>query len=74
MLCRKSLPGRAVHSDATKVAFETLNARMCSALVLLIPKSSQEAEFVVATNASKVNIAGVLLQEDYDGHLRPCAY
>jgi hypothetical protein len=28
----------------------------------------------VATDASKVGIAGVLLQEDYDGHLRPCAY
>ena len=40
----------------------------------LIPKSSQEAEFVVATDASKVGIAGVLLQEDFDGHLRPFAY
>ena len=73
-LCRKSLPGRVVHSDTTRVAFETLKARMISAHVLLIPKSGQEAEFVVATDASKVGIAGVLLQEDSDGHLRPCAY
>ena len=73
-LCRKSLPGRVVHSDATKAAFETLKARIISAPVLLIPKSGQEAEFVVSTSASKVGIAGVLLQEDSNGHLRPCAY
>jgi hypothetical protein len=55
-------------------AFETLKERINSALVLLIPKSGQETEFVVATDASKVGIAGVLLQEDYDAHLIPCAY
>jgi hypothetical protein len=43
-------------------------------LVLKIPKSGQEVEFVVATDASKVGIAGVILQEDSNGHLRPCAY
>jgi len=47
---------------------------MISAHVLLVPKSGQEAEFVVAIDASKVGIAGVLLQEDSNGHLRPCAY
>ena len=47
---------------------------MISALVLLIPKYGHGAEFVVATDASKVGIAGVLLQEDSNGHLRPCAY
>jgi hypothetical protein len=74
-LCRKSIPGRVVHSDTTRVAFETLKARIIStAPVLLIPKYDQEAELVVATDASKVGIAGVLLREDSDGHLRPCAY
>jgi hypothetical protein len=34
---------------------------MVFTLVLLIPKSGQEAEFIVATNASVVGIAGVLL-------------
>jgi hypothetical protein len=64
-LCRKSLPGLVVHSDATKVAFETLKARMISALVLLIPKPGRNnAELFVATDTSKVGIAGVLLQED----------
>ena len=65
--------GRVVYSDTTRFAFETLNARMISAPVLLILKSGQEAEFVVATDASKVGMAGVLMQEDSEGHLRPCA-
>ena len=30
--------------------------------------------FVVAINASKIGIAGILLQEDSEGHLRQCAY
>jgi hypothetical protein len=33
-----------------------------------------EAEFVVASDAGKVGIAGALLQEDTSGSLRPCAY
>ena len=74
-LCRKLLPGRVVvHSDNAKASFETLKARINYAHVLLIPKSSPEAELVVTTDASKVGIAGVLLQADYDGHLRSCAY
>jgi hypothetical protein len=47
---------------------------MISAHVVLIPKSGQEAEFIVETYASKVGIAGVLLQEDFEGNLQPCAY
>ena len=47
---------------------------MISAHVLLFPESGKEEEFVAATDASKVGIAGVLLQEDSNGHLRPCAY
>ncbi len=73
-VCRNSLPGKLARSDATRAAFETLKARMIFAPVLLIPKTGRDAEFVVATNASKVGIAGALLQEDSDGHLRPCAY
>jgi hypothetical protein len=73
-MCRKNLPGNVVHTDATKAAFETLKARMISAPVLLIPKAGHDAEFAVATDASKVGIAGVLLQEDTSGSMRPCAY
>ena len=57
-LCRKSLPGRVVHSNTTRAAFETLKARIISAHVLQIPKSGQEAEFVAAIDAGKVGIAG----------------
>ncbi len=47
---------------------------MISAHLLPIPKSGQEAEFVVAIDASKVGIAGILLQKNSDDHLRACAY
>jgi hypothetical protein len=47
---------------------------MISTHVLLIPKFGREAEFVIATGASKVGISEILLQEDFDGNLRPCAY
>jgi hypothetical protein len=69
-LCRKSLPGKVANSVATRLAFETLKARMISAPV---PKFGQEVDFFVATDASKVGIVGVLLQEDSNGQLRPCA-
>ena len=68
------MPGPVAHSDAIRAAFETLKAGMITAHVLMIPKSGRDAEFIVATDASKVGIAGVLLQEDSEGHLRPCAY
>jgi hypothetical protein len=73
-MCRKNLPGNGVHTDASKVAFETLKSLMISAPVLLMPKMENEAELVVATNVGKVGIFGVLLQEDTSGSLRPCAY
>ncbi len=56
-LCRKSLPGRVVHSDTTRAAFETLQARMISAPELPILKSGRDAEFIVVNDASKVGIA-----------------
>jgi hypothetical protein len=64
IICRRNLPGNVVHTEATTVAFKTLKSRMISAPVLLIPKMKQDAEFVVATDAGKVSIARVLLQED----------
>jgi hypothetical protein len=63
-----------VHTEATKAAFEMIKARMIFAPVLLIPKLGHDAEYFAATDASKVGIAGVLLQEDMFGSLRPCAY
>ena len=63
-VCRKNLPGNVVHTESTKGAFETLKARMISAPVLLIPKTRHDDVFVVATDASKVGIVGVLIQKD----------
>jgi hypothetical protein len=73
-MCRKNILGDVVHTEATKDAFETLKARMILALVLLIPKARHTAEFVVATDTSMVGCAGMFLQEDTSGSLRPCAY
>jgi hypothetical protein len=73
-MCRKNLHGNVVHTDATKAAFETLKSRMTIAPISLIPKMGHENEFVVAIDASKASIDGVLLQEDTFGSLRPCAY
>jgi len=72
-MCRKNYPRNVVHTETTKVAFETLKSRMIFALVLLSPRMGHEAEFVVATDASKVGIASVLLQEDISRSFRPCA-
>ena len=63
-----------MHIEATKVAFDTLKSHMISAPVLLIRKMGHEDEFVVATDAIKAGIFGVLLQEDTFESLRPCAY
>ena len=63
-MCRKNLPGNVVHIETTKAAFETLKSRIISVPVLLIPRMCHEAEFVVAIDASKVGIDGVLLHED----------
>ncbi len=61
-MCRKNLPRNGVHTEITKVAFETLKSRMISAPNLSISKMGHEAKFVVATDAIKVGIASVLLQ------------
>jgi hypothetical protein len=71
---RKNLPSNVVHIGAAKAAFKTLKSRMISASILLIRKMGYEADFFVATDASKAGIVGGLLQEDTSGYLRPCAY
>jgi hypothetical protein len=73
-MCRSNLPCNIVHTKATKAVVETLKSRMIPEPVLLIPKAGYDAEFAIATDASKIGIAGVLLQEDISGSLRPCAY
>ena len=73
-LCKKNKPGRVVWNETARTAFETLKARLISAPVLLIPVCGPESTFVVATDASNVGLGAVLLQEDSNGDLRPCAY
>ena len=51
-MCRKNIPRKVVHTETTKVAFETLNSRRISAPVLLILRMAHEAKFVVATDSS----------------------
>ena len=73
-LCRKNAPQKVTLDDGALTAFETLKARLCSAPLLLIPKTGPDAEFVVATDASDVGIGAVLLQEGPTGDLQPVAY
>ena len=51
-MCHKNVLGNVVHSRVTKAAVESLKARINSTLVFLIPKSDNEAECVVAIDAS----------------------
>ena len=53
-ICKKDKPRRVVWTDTARIAFETLKARLTSALLLPIPKSGTDAEFIVATDASDV--------------------
>ena len=71
---RENLPRNVVHTEATRATFETFKSLMISAPILLFPMMGYEAEFVVTTNASKVGIVGVLLQEDTSRSLSSCAY
>ena len=56
------------------IAFQKLKQALCTAPVLLLPKTGTDAEFVVSTDASKYAIGAVLLQKDDASNLRPCAF
>ncbi len=51
-LCHTNVFGNVVHTKVTKVAVEFRKARMISALVFLILKSENKAEYVVAIDAN----------------------
>ncbi len=60
-MCHKNVLGNVVYTKVTKAAVEFLKARMISPLALLISKSDNKAEGVVAIDANGVIVVGVLL-------------
>jgi hypothetical protein len=69
-LLRKSQPHKVTLTPACLEAFEALKLRLISAPCLTLPEVSSDATFTVATNASTVGIAAVMLQ-DQGGGLQP---
>jgi reverse transcriptase-like protein/integrase-like protein/chromodomain-containing protein len=61
-----------IWSQECQNAFDTLKRMISSAPVL--SHVDQSKPFVVETDASDFALGAVLLQEDRDGDLRPCAY
>jgi hypothetical protein len=72
-LLRKSQPQKVTLTPAFLEAFETLKLRLISAPCLILPEVSSDATFTVATDASTVGIAAILLQ-DLGGGLQPVSY
>jgi hypothetical protein len=68
-----SQPQKVALTPAFLEAFETLKLRLISAPCLILPKVSSVATFAVATNASTLGIATVMLQ-DQGGGLHPISY
>jgi hypothetical protein len=72
-LVRKSQPRKVALTPPCLEAFETLKLRLISAPCLILPEVRSDATFTVATNASTVGIATVMLQ-DHGGGLQPVSY
>ncbi len=60
-MCHKNILGNVAHTKVTKDAVEFLKARMISARALMIPKSDNKAEFIVAIEANEIVVVWVLL-------------
>jgi hypothetical protein len=69
-LLRKSQPHKVTLTPASLEAFETLKLRLISAPCVILPEISSDTTFTVATDASTVGTATVLLQ-DHGGGLQP---
>ena len=72
-LLRKSQPQKVTLTPACLETFGTLKLRLISAPCLIFPEVGSDATFTVATDASTVGIAAVLLQ-DQGGGLQPVSY
>jgi hypothetical protein len=66
-LLRKSQPQKVTLTRACLEAFEALKLRLISAPCLILPEVTSDATFTVATYASTVGIATVLLQDQGGG-------
>jgi hypothetical protein len=72
-LVRTSKPQKVMLTHACLEAFETLKFRLIFAPCLILPEVSSDATFTVATYASTMGIAAVMLQ-DQGGGLQPVSY
>ena len=63
-LCCNKIKSNDILTDVIKSAFEFLKVRMLSALVLLVPNSDHEVEYVAANDATKIAIVEVLILND----------
>jgi hypothetical protein len=60
--------------DTQEYAFKALKEMLTTAPTLLIPDTSPGRTFVIHTDASDFAVGGVLLQDQGQGGLQPCAY
>jgi hypothetical protein len=72
-LLRKSQPQKVTLTPTCLEAFKTLKLRLISAPCPILPEVGSDATFTVATDASTMGIAAVLLQ-DQGGGLQPVSY
>ena len=73
-LCHTNILGNVVHAKVTKAAVEFYKAQMLYVLVLLILKSNNKAECVVAIVASEILVVVILLYNDASRSIRSCIY
>ena len=74
-MLKQDMPTKSEWSDLTRSALECLVLRLTSAPVLALHDTRIGAMFTVATDASNVGIAGMLLQDQGSGlGLQPCEY
>jgi hypothetical protein len=64
---RKSQPQKVTLTPACLEAFETLKLRLISAPCMILPEVGSDATFTVATYASTMRIAAVMLQDQGAG-------
>jgi hypothetical protein len=67
------LLGKVVLTHASLEAYDIVKLRLVSGPCVVLPQVSSDATFTVATNASSLEIAAVMLQ-DQEGKYKPISY